>query len=52
MISTTPSIRTLLNWLGTARTQQNLSPKELRRLEYTIGLLMARHVNAPQEIHE
>lgn len=45
MTQTTPSIRTLLNWLGTARTQQSLSKKKLRRLEYTIGFLIARHSN-------
>ena len=41
----TPSIRTLLNWLASARIHQNLSKKDLRRLEYSVGLFLARHSN-------
>lgn len=38
-----PSIRQILNWLAEARQNENLSRRDLKRIEHGLGLLLARY---------
>lgn len=42
MQETTPSLRIILNWLAEARQSTTLSKRDLRRVEKSLGLLIAR----------
>jgi len=41
--SSTPDIRLILNWLAQARQSKAMTPKELRRFERSLGIMLARH---------